>query len=150
MTTAKRIQDSFNVFDIEGNGELRNSDVALLLQGLGFEDVTKEELSAMCKAMDTDCSGAISYQELEKGVLRKVGQQDSAEEIWKVFNALDVDSTGRFTSADLYRCAKMYGALMSKADCAAAFAAISEGAAFVSYDAWKCALSEMRGKADRV
>jgi Ca2+-binding EF-hand superfamily protein len=149
MTTAKRIQDSFNVFDIEGSGELRNSDVALLLQGLGFEDVTKEELSAMCKALDTDCSGAISYSELERGVLRKVGPQDSAEEIWKVFNALDVDTTGRFTCADLVRCAKMYGALLSEADCRVAFAAIAEGSAYVSYDAWKCALSEMRGKRER-
>jgi Ca2+-binding EF-hand superfamily protein len=149
-TTAKRIQDAFNAFDIEGRGELCNSDVALLLQGLGFEGITKEELSAMCKAMDSDCSGAISYQELEKGVLRKVGPHDSAEEIWKVFHVLDVDATGRFTCSDMFRCASMYGAYFSDIECTTAFAAIAEGAPFVSYDAWKCVLSEMRGTTERI
>ena len=149
MATPKRIQDSFNVFDIDGCGELRNQDVMLLLQGVGFEDITKEELSAMCKAMDTDCSGAISYQELEKAVLRKIGQPDSPEEVWKVFNALDHDSTGRLTCQDLVRGVKKYDISLSEVECASIFAVMSEGLPIISYDVWKCVLSEMRNTHQR-
>lgn len=144
MISSRRIQDSFNVFDIDGCGELKMSDVILLLQGIGFNDVTKEELVAMCKAMDTDCSGAISYSELEKGVMRKACQKDSAEEVWKAFNLIDCEAKGRIALEDIERVAQHHDPSMTKIECQIAFSALAEGSHAISYDAWKCALNDLR------
>eukprot|EP00759_Apiculatamorpha_spiralis_P057048 PhF_6_TR8378/c0_g1_i1/m.13125/K16465/CETN1; centrin-1 len=102
--TQQQIREAFDLFDADCSGAISASELELILKGLGFADMPKQEINALVKAMDTDGSGEIEYPEFEKSVL-KLSQPGSLDEIWKAYKLFDVEQKGRITLADLKRVA---------------------------------------------
>ncbi|KAJ9463025.1 Caltractin [Diplonema papillatum] len=102
--TKEQIKEAFNLFDADGSGTIDASEMSLVLKGLGFTE-NERDIHSMIKAIDTDGSGNVGYDEFEELVLRRMDKADSPEEIWKAYHLFDPKKTGRITFDELKRVA---------------------------------------------
>mgnify|MGYP003386906750 CR=1 FL=1 len=138
----QQLKEAFGLFDSDNKGILPASDVELLLTGIGFSDVSQQEISAMIKAMDGEVQGTIEYDEFEKVVLRKRAEPGSPEEIWRAFKVFDQDGKGRIetkhlvadedTKAFEQAVERSFGTMASK-----------DGRG-VPYDSWRCTMNNLQ------
>eukprot|EP00760_Papus_ankaliazontas_P033608 PhM_4_TR6499/c0_g1_i1/m.61595/K16465/CETN1; centrin-1 len=102
--TTDQIREAFELFDSDCSGAINAEELELVLKGLGFVDMPKQEISALMKKMDKDNSGEIEFPEFE-AVVSKMTQRGTLDEIWKAYKLFDVDQKGRITMDDLKRVA---------------------------------------------
>ena len=111
----EELREAFNLFDTDGNGTIDPRELKSAMQSLGFE-AKNHTVYQMISDIDKNGSGDIDFEEFLDLMTVKVGEEDSPEEIRKVFNLFDDDKTGYITIQNLKRVAKDLGESMSEAE----------------------------------
>jgi len=137
MWTPRSLKIAFESFDYGGRGSLALSDAALLLKSLGFGDVMQEELAALCKAMDHNCNGFITYEDVEAAVIRQASPPNAPEEVWRSFKLFDEGGHGRVSYQNIRARAR---AVIPDNDLRLAFDSFAVHGE-VHYDTWKKMMS---------
>ena len=62
MTEQEKIDLAFSVFDIKGDGKIKDIDIQKIMAAMGLE-VTEQEAKAMIAELDVDDKGHITYEQ---------------------------------------------------------------------------------------
>lgn len=79
------VKDAFDLFDGDRSGQIDITELKRALDNLGI-DVKNDTLTKMMHDIDTDNSGTISFDEFMDMMTSKPPENDSKEELEKVFN----------------------------------------------------------------
>src|SRR5687767_8399587 len=107
--TDEQIKSCFDLFDADSSGAIDSDELGLVMQGLGFGVLTKEEVDALLKDIDTDANGQIEYSEFRKMCKSKMATRDSPDEVLKAFKVFDEEGKGKVSVADLLRVSRELG-----------------------------------------
>ncbi|KAL1489626.1 hypothetical protein ABEB36_013570 [Hypothenemus hampei] len=102
------IKEAFDLFDVQGTGQIDSKDLKVAIRALGFEP-KKEEIKKMIADIDKGGTGKISYEDFLELMSIKMAEKDSKEEILKAFRLFDDDETGKISFKNLKRVAKELG-----------------------------------------
>merc|ERR1711959_54999 len=86
------IREAFSLFDADASGMIDVRELKAAMRALGFE-VKNDELKKMITDVDNDGNGTIEFAEFLAMMTGKMGEEDSREDIEKVFKLFDDDST---------------------------------------------------------
>ena len=111
----EEIREAFNLFDTDGSGTIDPKELKAAMQSLGFE-AKNQTIYQMIADIDKDGSGNINFDEFLDMMTAKMSDKDTKEDIQKVFNLFDDDSTGKISLRNLKRVAKELGETMSDAE----------------------------------
>ena len=111
----EEIREAFNLFDTDGSGTIDPKELKAAMQSLGFE-AKNQTIYQMIADIDKDGSGNIDFDEFLDMMTAKMSDKDTKEDIQKVFNLFDDDSTGKISLRNLKRVAKELGETMSDAE----------------------------------
>jgi len=95
-------REAFELFDIDGSGEIDIKELKAAMRALGFQ-VTAEELKKMVAEIDNDGNGGISFNEFLSMMTARMNQETSDEDIMKCFALFDSDMTGTINYKNLQR-----------------------------------------------
>eukprot|EP00979_Chaetoceros_neogracilis_P014509 scaffold4677_cov232-Chaetoceros_neogracile.AAC.1 len=109
------LREAFELFDTDGNGTIDTNELKAAMQNLGF-DAKNHTVYQMISDIDRNGTGDINFDEFLDLMTVKLGDNDSEEEVRKVFNLFDDDKTGYITIQNLKRVAKDLNENMSDAD----------------------------------
>jgi len=104
----EELKEAFNLFDTDQSGAIDYKELRAAIKALGLK-VKMEELKKMVTDVDADASGSIEFPEFLTMMTAKMGDNDTKEEIGKVFKLYDEDNTGKISFANLKRVAKELG-----------------------------------------
>ncbi|XP_045479514.1 caltractin-like [Harmonia axyridis] len=101
--------EAFNLFDLDGDGNVTNSELRVAIRALGFE-VQPEDIKKLKEAAQV-CIGInkISFDNFLDLMETKMVQRDDTEEIIKYFNLIDTDGKGKINIENLRKVAKSLG-----------------------------------------
>jgi len=102
------IKEAFDLFDMDGSGEIDTQEMHVAMRALGLEP-SKEETQQFLSKADSDDSGLIGYREFEKLMSQKLLKVDPLDEVVRVFRLLDSDQTGKISFDNLNKVAKEIG-----------------------------------------
>eukprot|EP01065_Artemidia_motanka_P007394 TRINITY_DN1367_c0_g1_i1.p1 TRINITY_DN1367_c0_g1~~TRINITY_DN1367_c0_g1_i1.p1 ORF type:complete len:181 (+),score=55.25 TRINITY_DN1367_c0_g1_i1:74-544(+) len=120
------IKQSFQLFDIDGNGVIDAEEMQLAMRTLGFEWVRSGDVQKMMRQISHDLDG-ITFDEFEAMIRQEDSRRDSPEEIMKAFCVFDVDKTGVITLDNLQTIAHALGETDDEATLIATLAAATAG-----------------------
>eukprot|EP00490_Sorites_sp_Unknown_P002626 CAMPEP_0114657422 /NCGR_PEP_ID=MMETSP0191-20121206/13918_1 /TAXON_ID=126664 /ORGANISM="Sorites sp." /LENGTH=118 /DNA_ID=CAMNT_0001876801 /DNA_START=308 /DNA_END=664 /DNA_ORIENTATION=- len=60
----KELKQAFDVFDIDGNGDISAEELANIMKALG-ENLNKDDIEFMMKSVDTNSDGTIDFTEFK-------------------------------------------------------------------------------------
>ncbi|VDI50156.1 Hypothetical predicted protein [Mytilus galloprovincialis] len=114
MTTEKvqELQDTFYVFDQNGDGMITTDELATVLFKLG-QRPTLREVQAMIKSVDADKSGTIDFDEFVKIFAQKMSI-DPEKELHEIFCVFDKNKDGFISSEELYEVLSKLGESITK------------------------------------
>merc|ERR1712220_18092 len=92
----EEIREAFGLFDGDASGAIDVRELKAAMRALGFE-VKNDELKKMITDVDNDGNGTIEFSEFLMMMTAKMGEKDSREDIEKVFELFDSDSTNKIT-----------------------------------------------------
>merc|ERR1712139_61072 len=99
------IREAFSLFDANASGMIDIRELKAAMRALGFE-VKNEELKKMVQDIDGDGNGTIEFGEFLQMMTGKMGEEDSREDIEKVFKLFDDDNTNKISFRNLARVAE--------------------------------------------
>lgn len=145
--TDEQIREAFHLFDADGSGAIDGEEMALAMKGLGFGDLSRDEVDHILRTMRCDANGLVPYAEFEKMVKSRMAPRDSPEEILKAFQLFDLDKKGKISFENLREVAKLLGEdpgedvlreMIMEAD--------EDGDGVVSLEEFKHVMTQMKGK----
>ncbi|XP_041968227.1 caltractin-like isoform X2 [Aricia agestis] len=102
------LRKAFNLLDFAGEGKIKAEDFRVAVKALGYEP-TKEELLSMINSVDKGKTGALSYENFETAIMRKIMSLDSDDDIMKSFHLFDTDNTGMISFENLKKVTEILG-----------------------------------------
>ena len=102
----EEVKEAFNLFDVDSSGAISYKELRACMKALQIK-VDKDELKKMILEVDADQSGEIEFPEFLTMMTGKMAQNDSKDEIMKVYKMFDVDGDGAITFASLKRVARV-------------------------------------------
>ena len=90
----------FNMFDVDGSGEIDVSELKQVMQNLGMNP-TDAEVQMMMQEADEDQSGEIDFVEFAHLMGKKLAENEQDEELVEVFKLFDKDDDGYLDAEDL-------------------------------------------------
>ena len=111
----EEIREAFNLFDTDGSGTIDPKELKAAMQSLGFE-AKNQTIYQMIADIDKQGNGTIEFDDFLDMMTAKMSDKDTKEDIQKVFNLFDDDSTGKISLRNLKRVAKELGETMSDAE----------------------------------
>ena len=102
----EEVKEAFNLFDVDSSGAISYKELRACMKALQIK-VDKDELKKMILEVEADQSGEIEFPEFLTMMTGKMAQNDSKDEILKVYKMFDVDGDGTITFASLKRVAKV-------------------------------------------
>lgn len=145
--TDEQISEAFHLFDADGSGTIDSEELALAMKGLGFGDLSRDEVEQIMRSMKCTANGLVPYAEFEKMVKSRMAPRDSPEEVLKAFQLFDLDKKGKISFENLKDVAKLLGEdpgdevlreMIMEAD--------EDGDGVVSLDEFKHVMMQMKGK----
>jgi centrin-1 len=79
------IKEAFDNYDTDKSGNISINELKDALMGMGI-DAKASTLVAMMNEIDKDKSGNIDFDEFFDVITFKIGDSDSKEDLWRVFN----------------------------------------------------------------
>jgi hypothetical protein len=143
--TEAKLREAFGLFDYRNEGKITTADMRLLMKGVGFTDLSEQETVALLRAMDTDNTGFIEFDEYMRTVLRRQPTPGSPEELWKAYQLVDASGNG-ITQADLIRSSHECGLgprTVNDATLVSAHRVIAEDNATLAYEPWRCTMNNL-------
>ncbi|EPY42832.1 centrin-2 [Angomonas deanei] len=104
----KQIRSAFDMFDTEGVGRIRASEVKVALYALGY-DVSNADLVALLKNVGVNPNEDIDYNDFYNALFFKMTSPESRTESVRAFKAIDEDGKDRIVLDDLRKIADSLG-----------------------------------------
>ena len=104
------IKKAFDLFDYDGGGSIDPKELKENINALGIE-AKAEAVWHMIAEIDTDGSGQLEFDEFFEMMTTRPSENESREEIHKVFVTFDANRTGYIALKDLRKVAKDLGEL---------------------------------------
>mmetsp|Transcript_7695 Transcript_7695/g.18590 ORF Transcript_7695/g.18590 Transcript_7695/m.18590 type:complete len:180 (-) Transcript_7695:97-636(-) len=104
----EELREAFNLFDADRSGVIDARELKAAIRALGFV-VKKEQVRQMLRDVGRDVQSQISFEDFAKIMTTKMGDRNSREEINKIFNLFDEDSSGKVSFRNLKRIAQEIG-----------------------------------------
>merc|ERR1739844_837469 len=106
------IREAFNLFDTDGSGTIDPGELKAAMRSLGFE--TKNPTIFQMIA-DLDQNGTpIGFDEFLDAITQKLGDKDTRDGVYKIFQLFDDDKKGHISIKNLKRVSKELGETMSE------------------------------------
>merc|ERR1719453_1161248 len=80
----EEVKEAFNLFDVDSSGAISYKELRACMKALQIK-VDKDELKKMILEVDADQSGEIEFPEFLQMMTGKMNNNDSKEEVLKVF-----------------------------------------------------------------
>ena len=109
----EEIKEAFNLFDVDHSGSIDYRELKAAMKALGVK-VDKSELRKMITDVDADGSGQVEIDEFITMMTAKMGDNDTREEIDKIFKMFDTSGKGRIEFQDFKKICKELGESMSE------------------------------------
>ena len=109
----EEIKEAFNLFDVDHSGSIDYRELKAAMKALGVK-VDKAELRKMITDVDADGSGQVEIDEFITMMTAKMGDNDTREEIDKIFKMFDTSNKGRIEFPDFKKICKELGESMSE------------------------------------
>lgn len=94
------LKEAFDMFDVDKSGSIDPKELKDVIEDFGL-DARNAAILDMVSELDVDGSGKIEFGEFLDMISGKTADENSMEEIRKVFNIFDTDKTGFITFANL-------------------------------------------------
>lgn len=107
------MKEAFDVLDVDKSGTIEPQELKNVLEEFGF-DAKNTTIFQLISELDTDGSGQIDFGEFLDMVSGKTADENSMEEVRKVFNIFDSDKTGHITLKNLKQISKELGEMLSE------------------------------------
>ena len=106
--TKDQIKEAFQLFDSDSDGQLDVDEVFYAMKGLGFDDMTRDEVQRIFEKYrgDNKSASRISFESFENAVYARMPEPGSREELQKAFSLFDLNKTGQITAETLRQVAK--------------------------------------------
>jgi len=108
----EEVREAFQLFDVDSSGAISYKELRACMKALQIK-VDKDELKKMILEVDADQSGEIEFPEFLQMMTGKMQNNDSKEEVTKVYKMFDSEGKGVISFADLKRVAKELGESMT-------------------------------------
>jgi calcium-dependent protein kinase len=96
----KHLREAFLTVDVNSDGRLSRTELMRLYKQFSSEDQALEEVEKMLEEVDSDQSGFVDYSEFLKACMNRE-QIASKANLEVVFNAFDIDGSGKISSYEL-------------------------------------------------
>jgi centrin-1 len=94
------LKEAFDLFDADKSGGLNPVELRQVIEDFGF-DAKNLAIFQLVSELDTDGSGKIEFKEFIDMISGNTKDENSMEEVRKVFNVFDADKTGFITIKNL-------------------------------------------------
>ena len=111
----EEIKEAFDLFDADGSGTVEPHELKSAMESLGFE-AKNATLFHMVSELDKDGSGAIDFEEFLEMMTSSMTDNDTKEDIRKIFVLFDVDKTGHINIKNLKKIARDLGETLNDDD----------------------------------
>ena len=111
----EEIKEAFDLFDTDGSGTVEPAELKNAMVSLGFE-AKNATLFHMVSDLDKDGSGAIDFEEFLEMMTSTMSDNDTKEDIRKVFVLFDIDKTGHINIKNLRKVAHDLGETLGEDD----------------------------------
>jgi Ca2+-binding EF-hand superfamily protein len=111
----EEIKEAFDLFDSDGSGTVEPSELKNAMVSLGFE-AKNATLFHMVSDLDKDGSGAIDFEEFLQMMTSTMSDEDTREDIRKVFVLFDIDKTGHINIKNLRKVVRDLGETLNEDD----------------------------------
>ncbi|KAJ1650033.1 hypothetical protein IWQ61_009055 [Dispira simplex] len=101
---SNQLQTAFHAYDTTNAGSIKTQDLKFVLKAVGL-DYSPAQLRTLITELDPQRLGRIDYQPFFETMQAKLAEQDSAEEIAKIFTMFDASRSGKIGVKDLERVA---------------------------------------------
>eukprot|EP01134_Creolimax_fragrantissima_P002076 CFRG2076T1 len=107
------LKDAFDLFDIDGSGEIDASELKMAMVTLGMSECKDTEIQFMIKGVDKNGNGKVDFDEFLIIMGAKMTEKDSVHDVMQAFDLFDDDHTGKITLRNLKRVAQELGEQMT-------------------------------------
>ena len=104
----EEIKEAFDIFDVNKDGNIQVSELLKAMTTLGF-DSKNPSIYNMIADMDEDGNGVIDFTEFLDMMTARISDQNTKEDLERVFKLFDDDRTQEITVDNLKRVAKELG-----------------------------------------
>merc|ERR1712124_196401 len=106
-TEKQEIKEAFDLFDVDGSGNIDVKELTIAMKALGCEP-KPGEIEKMIADVDDDGSGEIGYPEFLQMMTHKILNKDPKDDMLKAFKLIEPEweTTGGITFKNLKRVAK--------------------------------------------
>ena len=108
----EEIREAFELFDVDRSGSIDYRELKAAMKALGVK-VAKDELKKMITDVDADGSGSVELPEFISMMTAQMGDNDTREEIEKVFKMFDTSNKGKIEFSDFKKICKELGESMT-------------------------------------
>ena len=109
----EEIREAFNLFDTDGSGTIDPKELKAAMESLGFE-TKNPTIYQMIADLDTiENQGGINFDTFLDAITARLGNKETKEGIYRIFELFDDDKTGTINIHNLRRVAKELGETMS-------------------------------------
>ena len=109
----EEIREAFNLFDTDGSGTIDPKELKAAMESLGFEN-KNPTIYHMIAELDTpENSGGISFDMFLDAITARLGNKETKDGIFRIFELFDDDKSGSISIHNLRRVAKELGETMS-------------------------------------
>jgi Ca2+-binding EF-hand superfamily protein/uncharacterized protein YkwD len=106
------LKEAFDMFDVDKSGSIDPKELKDVIEDFGL-DARNAAIFEMVSEIDVDGSGKIEFSEFLDMIAGKTSDENSMEEVRKVFNIFDTDKTGFITFDNLKQIANDVGEQIS-------------------------------------
>lgn len=107
----EEIREAFTLFDTDGSGKIDPKELKAAMTSLGFEN-KNPTIYHMIADLE-DAGREIDFDEFLDAITSKLGDRETREGIYKIFDLFDEDGSGTISLQDLRRVAKELGETMN-------------------------------------
>ena len=107
------IKEAFDLFDPQKTGYIKPKELRDTMDSLGFDERSKI-IYEMLESYDNNMDAKIDFAEFLDLMTAKMGENDSRDDIRKVFKLFDEEGNGFLSIQDLKRVSKELGEMMDE------------------------------------
>ena len=108
----EEIREAFNLFDTDGSGTIDPKELKAAMESLGFEN-KNPTIYQMIDDLDVaDNSRGINFDQFLDAITTRLGNRETKEGIYRIFELFDDDKTGTVNIHNLRRVSKELGETM--------------------------------------
>mmetsp|Transcript_24967 Transcript_24967/g.27640 ORF Transcript_24967/g.27640 Transcript_24967/m.27640 type:complete len:175 (-) Transcript_24967:56-580(-) len=108
----EEIREAFNLFDTDGSGTIDPKELKAAMESLGFENKNPTIYNMIADLDCNDNSRGINFDQFLDAITTRLGNRETKEGIYRIFQLFDDDGSGTVNIHNLRRVSKELGETM--------------------------------------